>query len=357
MHLDRIRIERLRNIKFIEISSLAPLNIIHGVNGSGKSSVIEAIHLLATGRSFRTVNPKHYIQYHSRDTLVYAESKKNRLGLNKSSDNLATIRLDGVTVNQSDIARFLPVQLINPENMDLLESGSKPRRQLLDWLMFHVEHDFHGLWLRYQRALKQRNALLKTNASATELLVWEQEMAFSGECIHQIRTRVLAEWNQIFIGVIQELLPSQSIIIDYVAGFDIENGLLQTLIDSRIKDKERGHSLYGIHRADLRFKTDYGTAEQTLSRGQKKMLILALKLSQMKMLYAKGCASVVLLDDMTAELDTAAQTRLIALLMALDSQIFMTTVDLDAVLLALKNVVFQTALFHIQNGCLVPSAI
>ena len=353
MHLDRVRIERLRNIKNIEMSSLAPLNIIHGANGSGKSSIIEAIHLLATGRSFRTVNPKHYIQYHSADALVYAESKKNRLGLHKLSDNQSTVRLDGETVSQSEIARILPVQLINPENMDLLESGSKPRRQLLDWLMFHVEHEFHGLWLRYQRALKQRNALLKTTSSATELLVWELEMAVTGERIHQIRTRVLHEWNQFFTGVIQELLPTQSISIDYISGFDIESGLLQALMDSRARDKERGHSLYGIHRADLRFKTEYWTAEQTLSRGQKKLLILALKLSQIKMLYAKGCASVVLLDDMTAELDTTAQARLIALLIALDSQIFMTTVDLDAVLLALRKVTFQMTLFHLKDGDVV----
>jgi DNA replication and repair protein RecF len=357
MHLCRIRIERLRNIKKMEISPLAPLNIIHGANGSGKSSIIEALHLLATGRSFRTVNPKHYIHYHSRDTLIYAESLINRLGLSKLSDNQSTVRLDGESVSQSEVARILPVQLINPENMDLLESGSKPRRQLLDWLMFHVEPEFHGLWLRYQRALKQRNSLLKMTSSATELLVWEQEMAVTGERIHHIRMRVLEDWDLFFKDVVQELLPSQSISIDYISGFDLERGLLQALIDSRARDKERGHSLYGIHRADLRFRTEFGSAEQTLSRGQKKLLILALKLSQMKMLYDKGCASVVLLDDMTAELDAAAQTRLITLLMALESQVFITTVDLEAVLLALKNVNYQTALFHLQDGEVVSNIV
>jgi len=353
MHLDRVRIERLRNIIKLDMSPLAPLNIIHGANGSGKSSVIEALHLLATGRSFRTANPRHYIQYHCPDSLVYAESHQNRLGLSKASDNQAIVRLNGESVNQSDVARILPVQLINPENMDLLESGSKPRRQLLDWLMFHVEHEFHGLWLRYQRALKQRNALLKTSSSATELLVWEQEMANTGMQIHQMRKRVSEEWSIFFAEMIQELLPNQSISIEYLSGFDVELGLLQTLIDSRARDKERGHSLYGSHRADLRFRTAHGTAEQTLSRGQKKMLILALKLSQMKMLYVKGCASVVLLDDMTAELDSLAQARLIALLNALNSQIFMTTVDVVAVRLVLKDTAFQTAYFHLQDGSMV----
>ncbi|GAC1607215.1 MAG: hypothetical protein NVS3B3_09660 [Aquirhabdus sp.] len=241
--------------------------------------------------------------------------------------------------------------------MDLLESGSKPRRQLLDWLMFHVEHEFHGLWLRYQRALKQRNALLKISSTAAELLVWEQEMANTGAQIHLIRMRVSEEWSVLFSDIVQELLPSQTISIEYLPGFDVELGLLQTLIDSRVRDKDRGHSLHGSHRADLRFRTAHGTAEQTLSRGQKKLLILALKLSQIKMLYAKGCASVVLLDDMTAELDSSAQARLIALLNALNSQIFMTTVDLAAVQLVLQDVAFQTAFFHLQDGCMVKDAV
>ncbi len=356
MHLNRLRIERLRNITHLEMSALAPLNIIHGANGSGKSSVIEAIHLLATGRSFRTANPKHYIQYHRQDALIYAESTEDKLGLCKASDQV-TVRLNNETVNQSDIARILPIQIINPENMDLLESGSKPRRQLLDWLMFHVEQDFHRLWLRYQRALKQRNALLKTSSSATELLVWEQEMADTGAQIHLIRTRVSVAWSLFFADIIQQLLPKQTISIEYMPGFDIEIGLLQTLIDSRSRDKERGHSLYGVHRADLRFRTAHGTAEQTLSRGQKKLLILALKLSQMKMLYAKGSASVVLLDDMTAELDASGQARLIALLIALNSQIFMTTVDLVTVQSALKDIDFKTAFFHLQEGGLVKDAV
>jgi DNA replication and repair protein RecF len=350
MHLSKVRIESLRNIKSITLGDLTPMNIIHGANGSGKSSVIEALHLLATGRSFRTPNPKHYIQYHCRDALVYAESSDHRLGLNKSADNQATVRLNGESVSQSEIARLLPVQLINPENMDLLESGSKPRRQLLDWLMFHVEREFHHYWLRYQRALKQRNALLKTSASAAEFLVWEQEMGETGMRIHQMREQVVARWQPVFAEIVTELLPQCSLHFEYLSGFDPEIGLQATLAESRARDRERGHSLAGIHRADLRFKSDQGAAEHTLSRGQKKLLIVALKLSQIKMLHAEGCASVVLLDDMTAELDMSAQVRLIARLVALESQIFMTTVDLSAVLNALKDIVVDASIFHIDQG-------
>ncbi len=349
MHFDRIRIQALRNLTSIMLSDLAPLNIIHGANGSGKSSLIEALHLLSSGRSFRTVNPRHYIQHDSRETVIFAESSSHRIGLQKSTEQ-SLLRLDGNTVTQSDIARLLPVQLINPENMDLLDSGSKPRRQLLDWLMFHVEREFYPQWLRYQRALKQRNSLLKMAHSHHTLLVWEQEMAQSGELIHGLRQAVLTRWQQVFNEVIAEILPDQEISLGYTPGYDVETGLAQTLLDSRERDAERGHSLHGIHRADLRFKTPFGAAEQLLSRGQKKMLIIALKLSQMRLLHAEGHASVVLLDDMTAELDAAAQARLVQFLVALDCQIFLTTVDLPAVLAALREVAVDQAIYHLDQG-------
>jgi len=128
------------------------------------------------------------------------------------------------------------------------------------------------LWLRYQRALKQRNALLKSSARPAELLVWEQEMAVTGEQIHRIRLEIANAWSTIFGEIVEELLPDQGIHFEYIPAFDPEKGLLESLIESRERDKERGHSLIGIHRADLRFRTHFGAAEQTLSRGQKSSL-------------------------------------------------------------------------------------
>lgn len=363
MHLTRLRIERVRNLQTVVLNQLQPFNIFYGANASGKSSILEAIHLLATGKSFRTNLVKQYIQHECMDALIYAESINYRLGVQKQASGEQLIRLNGDTLaTQSELARLLPVQLIDPESIALLDMGSKPRRQLLDWLMFHVEREFYPLWLRYQRALKQRNSLLRhhsRSSAATQQSIasWEAAMAGQGELIHALREQVMQQWQPLFLHYCQLLLPDQSIHMAYSAGFDIQAGLQHSLQQHRQKDAERGSTQHGPHRADLRLKTTYGVVDEVLSRGQKKLLVLALKLSQIHMLHDQGYETVVLLDDMTAELDEAAQQRLLSTLIGLGSQVFMTTLDYVAVQKTLDALsVTQFALFEIRHGQVQPVA-
>lgn len=336
MHLQRLHIERIRNIKRVELDQLKPVNIFYGNNGSGKSSILEAIHLLATGRSFRTNLVKQYIQHSELDGLIYAEASYYRLGLQKFATGEQIIRLNGDTVDtQSELARLLPIQLIDPNTVALLDTGSKPRRQLIDWLMFHVEHEFHPLWLRYQRALKQRNILLKQVYSDKALWTsivqsWEQALTQYGEAIHHLRQKVVEQWQPLINRYLEFLLPELSITMSYYAGYDTASGLQLSLEQHRQRDSERATTQYGPHRADLRIKTSLGLADEVLSRGQKKLLMIALKLSQIQMLQDLHKETVVLLDDFSAELDEAAQGRLLTTLANLNSQVFITTLDATA---------------------------
>ena len=159
MLLQKLRIERVRNLQAVALHDLQPFNIFYGQNGSGKTSILEAIHLLATGRSFRTYTPKNYIQYHQNDALVFAQSVDYRIGLQKMSSGEQVMRVNGDAVaTQGQLAKLLPIQVIEPQSTDIIDDGAKPRRQMLDWLMFHVEQDFYPVWQNYSRALKQRNA-------------------------------------------------------------------------------------------------------------------------------------------------------------------------------------------------------
>ena len=356
MHLNRLRIERVRNLQTVVLDQLQPFNIFYGENASGKSSILEAIHLLATGKSFRTNLVKQYIQHSQADAIIYAESAHYRLGLQKQASGEQLIRLNGDTLaTQSELARLLPVQMIDPESIAILDMGSKPRRQLLDWLMFHVEPDFYPLWLRYQRALKQRNNLLKTArhdaAFAQTIASWESALAEYGSLIHDLRENVILKWQPLFELYCQQLLPDVEIHFSYSAGFELAVGLLESLKQHRQRDAERATTQHGPHRADLRIKTPFGVADEVLSRGQKKLLILALKLSQIHMLHDQGYETVVLLDDITAELDEAAQRRLLSTLISLRSQVFITTLDyasVDSMLKALS--LDHYAVFEVSNG-------
>jgi len=353
MQITRLNIERVRNLKAVALNELQPFNIFYGSNGSGKTSILESIHLLATGRSFRTHIPKHYIQYEADDAIVFAQSASERIGMQKLASGEQLIKVNGDTIaTQGQLAKLLPLQHIDPQSTDIIDHGAKPRRQLLDWLVFHVEPEFYFAWQYYSRALKQRNSLLKTrrNLSLTDLEPWNKMLSDYGEILHSQRVGIVEQWNQFFQEDLQQLLPNLEIELEYHAGFHTEQGLLQDLIQQHQRDQERRYTEYGPHRADLRLKTPYGNADDVLSRGQKKLLIMALKLSQIAMLHASNKETVVLLDDLTAELDLAAQQRLIERLSQLGSQVFMTTLDHTSVLKHLHDLSISFQLFHVVQG-------
>lgn len=353
MHITRLNIERVRNLTAVALHGLQPFNVFYGANGSGKTSILESIHLLATGRSFRTHIPKNYIQQHASDAIVFAQSATEKMGMQKFQSGEQLIKVNGDTVaTQGQLARLLPLQHIDPQSTDIIDHGAKPRRQLLDWLMFHVEPDFYHAWQYYSRALKQRNSLLKSQRHLTlaELEPWNKMLSDYGEMLHSQRLSIVEQWQRYFLQDLQQLLPDLVVEMDYSPGFHAELGLVHDLTTHHQKDVERRYTEYGPHRADLRLKTPLGNADDVLSRGQKKLLIMALKLSQIAMLHASNKETVVLLDDLTAELDLTAQQRLIERLSQLGSQVFLTTLDQQSVQHHLSDLSISYQLFNVEHG-------
>lgn len=353
MYITRLNIERIRNLTTVALHELQPFNLFYGCNASGKTSVLEAIHLLATGRSFRTHIPKHYIQNQTADAIVFAQSATEKIGMQKLLSGEQLIKVNGDHIaTQGQLAKLLPLQHIDPQSTDIIDHGAKPRRQLIDWLMFHVEPDFYHAWQYYSRALKQRNSLLKTkrNLSLSELEPWNKMLAEYGEILHAQRIGIVEQWKIYLEQDLKYLLPHLEIQLDYYSGFHTELGLLNDLTVHHQKDVDRRYTEYGPHRADLRLKTKLGDVDSILSRGQKKLLITALKLSQIAMLHACNKETVVLLDDLTAELDSTAQRRLIERLGQLGSQVFMTTLEHDSVKQHFHDLSISYQLFHVEHG-------
>ncbi|MBU3847197.1 MAG: DNA replication/repair protein RecF [Candidatus Acinetobacter avistercoris] len=353
MHITRLKIQRVRNLKAVALQELQPFNVFYGENGSGKTSVLEAIHLLATGRSFRTHIPKYYIQNNTEDAVVFAQSAIEKIGMQKLISGEQLIKVNGDSIaTQGQLAKILPLQLIDPLSTDIIDHGAKPRRQLLDWLMFHVEPDFYHAWQYYSRALKQRNSLLKTkrNLSITELEPWNKMLSEYGEILHSQRVEIVEQWKLYLQQDLLKLLPDLKVEMEYTPGFHTEHGLAQDLLQYHQKDLDRRYTEYGPHRADIRLKTPTGDADVVLSRGQKKLLIMALKLSQIAMLHSCNKETVVLLDDVTAELDLTAQQRLLERLSQLGSQVFLTTLDHKSVKKHLHDLEISYQLFNVENG-------
>ena len=394
--IERLQISHLRNLTQVNLPSVA-CNVIIGVNGSGKTSLLEAIFLLSRGKSFRHHQPKRYIQHHQNTATVHAKiNDGSTLAIQKQADATTILRLNQTTVyNQSILTEQLPTLLIDPSTMDMLEQGSASRRQLLDWLVFHMKQGFHPQWVAYQRLLKQRNSLLKktrhlTQLQLAELRSWDKGLSNHAALIHHYRERIFEEWQPYFAKSITQLLPSyaEQLSLSYSAGYDTSIALDVQLDERLEQDLQLGYTRIGNHRADIhvhwrshgstklndalineKIDTDVNKAlpvlkEQAanvLSRGEKKLLITALRLSQLPLLLnnadsdlSTGHATsqitpVVLLDDITAELDNRAIHILLSTLSKLPCQVFMTSLTDDIVPLV-QSLWSTPNVFHVKQG-------
>ncbi|ERL56536.1 DNA replication/repair protein RecF [Psychrobacter aquaticus] len=395
--IERLQISYLRNLTQINLSSAA-CNVIIGANGSGKTSLLEAIFLLSRGKSFRHHQPKRYIQHHQNTVTVHAKlNDASTLAIQKQADATTVLRLNQTTVyNQSILTEQLPTLLIDPSTMDMLEQGSASRRQLLDWLVFHMKQGFHPQWVAYQRLLKQRNSLLKktrhlTQVQLAELKSWDKGLSSHAALIHHYRERIFAEWQPYFADSVAELLPSyaEQLSLSYNAGYDTSIALDVQLNERLEQDLQLGYTRIGNHRADIHvhWRSDDSVemsdkqpettpeaeihnkrpvlkeqAANVLSRGEKKLLITALRLSQLPLLLntTKNAevsgnslqprnTPVVLLDDITAELDDRAIKILLSTLSQLPCQVFMTSLTDDIVPLVLE-LWSEPNVFHVKQG-------
>src|SRR5688572_1933202 len=181
MRIKSLGVRNLRLFSAADLGSFSQLNLIYGPNASGKTSLLEAIYLLASARSFRTSNMLELLR-HGSDILrvtakvVGTQGREIALGLERSRDSLL-LRAGGKRVHRaSELAQWLPAQIIHPESHQLISGGPKGRRRFLDWGVFHVEPGFQTLWRRYDKALKQRNASLRARTQSQVDRVWDLEL-------------------------------------------------------------------------------------------------------------------------------------------------------------------------------------
>ncbi|MDV2859748.1 DNA replication and repair protein RecF [Psychrobacter sp. CAM01] len=407
--IERLQISNLRNLTQVNLHTAA-CNVLIGANGSGKTSLLEAIFLLSRGKSFRHHQPKRYIQHHQHTATVHARlSDGNTLAIQKQADATTLLRLNQSTVyNQSILTEQLPTLLIDPSSMDMLEQGSASRRQLLDWLVFHMKQGFHPQWLAYQRLLRQRNSLLKkskhlTHVQLAELRSWDKGLGSHAALIHHYRQHVFTKWQPYFANSIAQLLPSyaEQLSLSYHAGYDTDVALEVQLGERLEQDLQLGYTRIGNHRADIhvhwrsndalaandtvppdRLSADSGSkqvvantlpilkeqAANVLSRGEKKLLITALRLSQLPLLLQTDASTqastnenervltatpVVLLDDITAELDERAIEILLSTLAKLPCQVFMSSLTADIAPLV-NDLWSNPTMFHVKQGQVLP---
>ena len=333
MPLRRLDIRNVRNLSNIRIEPSPQVNLISGVNGSGKTSILEAIHLLSVGRSFRSHKHKTYIQNETQECVVFAQVENTQnnvlsIGLKRLRDGELDARIQGSKIQSLvELTEVFPVQLINPDAFRLLEGSPKIRRQFIDWGAFHDSPDFINAWRGWHKALKQRNTLLRRGKISADLLAaFDQELIRLGSIVNQCRHDYLARLLPVFKSVLANLNNGLDVTLQLYQGWDSQKSFAEAVIASQARDIESGYSHTGPQRADLKVKTTMGDALDTLSRGQQKLVVSALKIAQGQLLVESGRSLLFLVDDLPAELDKEHRAKLCQLLEALNSQIFITSV-------------------------------
>lgn len=351
MSIEHLQLRQCRNIRHAKLELGPRLNIISGANASGKTSLLEAVYLLGTGRSFRTNCLQHVIQAET-ETFTVTAKLRSAAGSGRQvgfeySKNGRVLRIDGQNVRRSiEMAELLPLRLINQQSFDLIDQGPAFRRKFLDWGVFHVEQGFYSVWQRYMRALKQRNAALRQRRANTG--VWEREMSEMAAQLHAMRSRYVERLRPVLLASVQTMLRLDDITLDYRAGWDTTETLQQVLSKEAARDREQGYTRSGPQRAEIVFKRAGMPVRERLSRGQQKLLISALILGQARLLAdAKGINSIVLLDDIVAELDHTHCGRLMEALVDTGAQLLVTAIDAAQVPIAAQ---LEKERFHVEHG-------
>ena len=308
MALRSVRLQDFRCFDTVDLELDPELTLIQGSNGSGKTSLLEAIFLLGRGRSFRSARLDTLVRRGQPKLGVSGELERDRVHIPirvEYFEGQTLAWLHGERLNSlSELSAAFPVQVIDPGVHKLIEEGPVRRRRFLDWGVFHVEPNYVSAWQRFHRALRQRNAALRQNAGTHDLDAWDDAFATTAQRVDDARSQYLAASHSHLIAACLDLLGFE-ISVGYSRGWLEGHSLREALARHRQIDIQRRTTTVGPQRADLEIRLSGRAAKDVVSRGQQKLLAAALILGQLEFLTSMHrVRPTLLLDDPAAELDS-----------------------------------------------------
>lgn len=332
MGIKSVELINFRNINCTELKINQSLNIFFGENASGKTSILEALYMISTGNSFRTKKLQEIIKF-----------DKDRLYVNGVTENVGEIPISiGISIGRSDrkiringkeiasraeLARYSPLQLVNPKSFMVIEGSPSFRRQLMDWGVFYIKPSFIQNWKRYKRALIQRNHIIKSGI-VNDIEIWDRELSKYGTMVSEDREEYLAELKPYFTAIAKNFYPLLNFDLRFYPGWDTTHKYLESLQKNKSRDVHYGFTQNGPHKADFQILVENHMAKKFASRGQIKILVIALKIAQLELLKLKSSRQAFLLiDDICAELDKKNLQILKGLMREIDLQYFLSVLN------------------------------
>ena len=353
MGLQSLDICNFRNIATASLSFSPGLNLIAGENAAGKTSLLEAIYCLGRVRSFRTrvsTQPIRHGQSAFRlvGRIVSNAGRQFPIGIERQRSGLE-VHLDGQPIRRlSDLAGSFPVQIMSGDTSTVLNGGPRYRRQTLDWALFHVEQAYRDVWQRYTRALRQRNAALRAHMPLKQVTTWDTELLDAAQQIHEFRCNYFQLLEPYLQSEVEQLLPDMELLLRYQAGWPVNLSLPDALLLSQERDLGQGFTHFGPHRSDFTLLVNGQDVLSHCSRGQQKVIVVSFMLAQAQLQQERSVPmGAFLLDDLTSELDTRHQHRVLDALQALDSQVFVSIIESDAIDTEGWQ---ESKKFHVEHG-------
>ncbi|MGB0936562.1 MAG: DNA replication/repair protein RecF [Colwellia sp.] len=365
MSVVKVVTHNFRNLNHVPLMLHPVLNFFVGDNGSGKSSILEAIFYLGHGKSFRTSKTELLATFNKEQfTVSVKDNLDTQLGISKQvSSGTTTIRINGEGHNKlSELAKHIAVQIITPESFKLFFGGPKERRRFVDLGLFHVEHVFSEHWKNYSRVLKQRNACIKSGHNDSTLAYWTNQLVLQSSKLTEIRKSYVDTLREELNVWIALLLPhlKEDITVQFLQGWPQAKTLEDTFEQTIERELSYGFSLYGAHKFDVKFLVDKQALETKLSRGQQKLFLLALTFTQAKLIEkVNRVKPILLIDDIGAELDINSRTLLAKAINELNCQVLITAIEKsvlsqffsnDEINSESKNKKFKV--FHVEHGAI-----
>ena len=369
MTLERLSVINYKNIGDATLMLSPKINCFIGRNGAGKTNVLDAIYFLSFCRSAHTPQDSLVIR-HGEDFFVLEGSYLGE----QAGESLTTAATTHIYCgmkrgtkkhfkrNKKEYKRLsehiglIPVVFVSPGDTQLIEGASEERRRLMDVVIAQLDHSYMDALNRYNKALQQRNAMLKLEDREPDpdvMALWEEMMAREGEAIYRKRAAFVEQLIPLFQQFYQTISDGrEQVSLSYVSHCQ-RGPLLEVIQRDRLKDRAVGYSLHGIHRDDLEITLDGHQMKREGSQGQNKTFVISLKLAQFDFLKRTNSKTtpLLLLDDIFDKLD-AERVEQIVNLVASDEfgQIFITDTNRDHLDQILSASQHDYKIFHVDNG-------
>ena len=361
MLLEHLFVQDYRNIVQADLDFSPKLNCFVGKNGMGKTNLLDAVYCLSFCHSSISLSDQLTVRhdaecYQLQGSYRMPTGDKTVIGCASRIKGHKQFKRDGKEYQRfSDHIGYIPLVMVSPQDTELISGGSDERRRFMDIIISQYDQEYLKLLISYNKAVQQRNALLKMEVEPDRelFLMWEQTMAETGQKIYE-RRRILTDRLVPYFQEMYFLIgdSSENVSLSYTSHAQ-RGDLLKQFEDGRGLDRSAGYSLHGIHKDELEMNLDGYPIRREGSQGQNKSYLVALKLAQYRLLSEScGKRPILLLDDIFDRLDAVRVSRIISLVSDNEKfgQVFITDVDRSHIDGILEGSGQDYKVFTVQNG-------